>query len=56
MTDRFPAIVSDASGEELQLDYRHTPYLGEHTFDVLEALLGLDATAVAEGMGRGVFN
>lgn len=56
LTDRFPAVVTDMSGAELVLDYRHTPYLGEHTLDVFESLLGLDAGAIAEGMGAGLFN
>lgn len=55
-TDRFPAVITDASGTELVIQYRHTPYLGEQTFDVLDSLLGLDAEAVAEGMGTGLFS
>ena len=55
-TDRFPAVVSDVAGEELVLEYRPTPYLGEHTLDVFEQLLGLDAGVIAEGMGTGLFN
>lgn len=53
-TDRFPASIT-AAGTELVIDYRHTPYLGQHTFEVLDSLLGLDAEAVAEGMGTGLF-
>ncbi len=55
-TDRFPAVLHDASGREVVIHYRHTPYLGEHTFDILESLVGLDAEAVAEGMGTGLFS
>ena len=56
LTDRFPAVVADPSGAELVLNYRCTPYLGEHTLDTFEQLLGLDAGAIAEGMGSGLFN
>ncbi len=55
-TDRFPATLADASGEELVLQYRPSPYLGEHTLDVFDSLLGLDAGEIAEGMGTGLFN
>ena len=54
-TDRFPAILRDGDGEEIELSYRHSPYLGEHNFEVYEALLGLDASDVAEHMGAGLF-
>ena len=55
-TERFPATVADASGQELVLQYRPSPYLGEHTLDVFDSLLGLDAGEIAEGMGTGLFN
>ena len=54
-TDRFPAILRDGDGGEIELSYRHSPYLGEHNFEVYEALLGLDAAEVAERMGAGLF-
>ena len=40
----------------MALSYRHSPYLGEHNFEVYEALAGLDASDVAERMGTGLFS
>ncbi len=54
-TDRYPAVLRDADGTELVIDYRHSPYLGEHTFEVAAELLGLDDGQVAEGIGDGLF-
>lgn len=55
-TDRFPAVLHDVNGREIPLSYRHSPYLGEHNFDVYESLVGLDASEVAERMGTGLFS
>ncbi len=49
--DRFPARFSVSSLEP----YRPAPnYLGEHAFEVLEELCGMDAEAVAIAMGEGL--
>jgi crotonobetainyl-CoA:carnitine CoA-transferase CaiB-like acyl-CoA transferase len=53
-TDRFPAELSDAAGP-IELRYAHSPYLGEHSFEVAGELLGLDEAAVAERIGDGLF-
>lgn len=53
--DRFPARVYDRDGAELQLEYRASPYIGQHNFEVYDRLLGLDAGEVAERMGDGLF-
>ncbi|MGE0730514.1 MAG: CoA transferase [Acidimicrobiia bacterium] len=55
-TDRYPGVVRDASGVPIELTYTHAPYLGEHTFEVAAELLGMDAEAVAEAMGSGLFS
>ena len=55
-TDRFPAVLSDADGHEMVLSYRHSPYLGEHNFEVYNALVGLDESDIAERMGTGLFS
>jgi crotonobetainyl-CoA:carnitine CoA-transferase CaiB-like acyl-CoA transferase len=55
-TDRFPAVWYDAGGAaEIALDYRHSPYLGEHTFEVYGELLGWDEGRTAEAIGDGLF-
>jgi crotonobetainyl-CoA:carnitine CoA-transferase CaiB-like acyl-CoA transferase len=55
-TDRFPALVHDADGSPIELTYAHSPYFGEHTFEVYEQLLGLDMAEIAERMGDGLFS
>ena len=55
-TDRFPALLHDADGSPIELTYAHSPYLGEHTFEVYEQLLGLDTAEIAERMGDGLFS
>ena len=42
-------------GEELTLEYRASPYFGEHTFEVYAGLLGMDEVEIAERMGDGLF-
>lgn len=54
--DRFPAVLHDADGTEMTLDYRPSPYMGEHNFDVYARLLGLDDVEIAERMGDGLFS
>jgi crotonobetainyl-CoA:carnitine CoA-transferase CaiB-like acyl-CoA transferase len=55
-TDRFPAVWYDAAeATEVGLDYRHSPYLGEHSFEVYRELLGWDEARIAEAMGDGLF-
>jgi crotonobetainyl-CoA:carnitine CoA-transferase CaiB-like acyl-CoA transferase len=54
LTDRFPAVLTDEAGE-VELVYVHSPYLGEHTFEVAAELLGLDADAAAQRMADGLF-
>ena len=50
--DRYPALWSGMSLEP----YLVAPsYVGEHNFEVYAELLGLDAGAVAEAMGEGLF-
>ncbi|MFT3855078.1 MAG: CoA transferase [Ilumatobacteraceae bacterium] len=51
----FPARLHDASGAPIELEYRATPYYGEHTFDVYREVLGLDEVEIAERMGDGLF-
>ena len=53
--DRFPAVLRDADGTELTLEYRASPYLGEHNFEVYGKLLGMDEGEIAERMGDGLF-
>ncbi|MPY94702.1 MAG: hypothetical protein GEV08_17055 [Acidimicrobiia bacterium] len=54
-TDRFPAVLRDGSGP-IELAYVHSPYLGEHTFEVAGELLGLEEAEVAERIGEGLFS
>ncbi len=49
-TERHPARWV-SGGEELDLGYRATPYLGEHNFEVYEELLGWDAERIAIAIG-----
>jgi crotonobetainyl-CoA:carnitine CoA-transferase CaiB-like acyl-CoA transferase len=51
----FPARLHDTSGAPIELEYRATPYYGEHTFDVYREVLGLDEIEIAERMGDGLF-
>ena len=53
--DRFPARLHDVDGSELHLEYRASPYLGAHNFEVYADLLGLDAGDIADRMGDGLF-
>jgi crotonobetainyl-CoA:carnitine CoA-transferase CaiB-like acyl-CoA transferase len=53
--EAFPAHLRDASGAPIELDYRATPYYGEHTFDVYRELLGMNELEIVEGMGDGLF-
>lgn len=54
--DRFPARLHDVEGSELHLEYRASPYIGAHNFEVYADLLGLDAGEVADRMGDGLFS
>lgn len=54
--DRFPAVLHDADGTEVEIEYRHSPYLGEHNFEAYGELLGLDPDVIAEHMGEGLFS
>ena len=54
-TDRFPAVLHDADGDELELRYSPSPYLSEHTFEVGGELLGLDDAEVGEQIAKGLF-
>ncbi len=49
-TERHPARWFDGD-HELTIDYRPSPYLGEHNFEVYEELLGWDAERVAMAIG-----
>ena len=53
--EAFPARLHDADGRPIGIDYRATPYYGEHTFDIYSELLGMDEVEIAEGMGDGLF-
>ena len=55
-TDRFPGRLHDAGGEELVIDYRPSPYLGEHNFEVFTAVTGLDDAEVVEHLADGLFS
>ena len=48
-------MLHDAYGSELMLDYRPSPYMGEHNFEVYARLLGFDDVEIAERMGDGLF-
>ena len=50
--ERFPGLWS---GTDLEPYLPPGSYIGEHNFDVYEDLAGLDAGAIAEGMGDGLF-
>lgn len=52
----FPAHLSDADGTSIGLDYRATPYFGEHSFEIYGELLGMDETEIAEAIGDGLFS
>lgn len=54
--DRFPAVLRDADGTELAIEYRHSPYLGEHNFEVYGDLVGIELDEVAGRMGDGLFS
>ena len=51
-----PMAINAADGQEMVLSYRHSPYLGEHNFEVYNALVGLDESDIAERMGTGLFS
>ena len=53
--DRYPGRFHSGADPgprgELELNYRPSPYLGQHNFDVYRDLLGWDEAQVAEAMG-----
>ena len=53
--ERFPAALHELGGAAITLEYRASPYFGEHTFSAYSALLGMDDVEIAEHMGDGLF-
>lgn len=48
--ERFPAVFSEGT-----LDYKPSPFLGEHTFEVYKELLGMSDEEIATAIGEGLF-